>query len=402
MSKNIWVINQFGSTPKNNVGSGERFFQFGKLWSSKGHKVHLFAGSYNHHFQTPSPRKFPVVEEKIQKNFSFHWVWVTKYSPNSGILRLLNWLTFVFFLLLIPKKRYGKPDILLLTSMSLWPIINVMFLRLRYPKAKFIFEIRDFWPVEMGNMSKYNPIILIMFVLEKIGLRTCDTFVSVLPNAKIRLNEIVSKKVKPFFWIPNGIDEKLIPDIKSSTDVNNDMKFRIGYSGSMGTANCLDVVIDSALKFEDGQTEFHFFGDGPFRDKLERRCESAPWVFFHGKIKKSDLIHELYKMDALIISWRDLNLYKYGVSANKYNDYMLVGKPIISASNIPNDPVTVNNCGIQVAPENEKAITNGVKEILALTMQERKILGQNGRNYLLKNQTYSILGQKYLNILDNV
>lgn len=396
MSKNIWVINQFGSTPKNNVGSGERFYQFGKYWGSLGHKVSLFAGSYNHHFQEPSPRKFPVAEEPISENFQFNWVWVTKYNPNSGFSRLMNWLTFVFFLFFIPKRKYGKPDIILLTSMSLWPILNVVAMKIRYRKAKFFFEVRDFWPltpIQMGNMSKNHPVIIVMRRLEKIAFRLCDEFISVLPNADLRLKELVPNKKIPFHWIPNGIDEKLLD--KELDGRKEQEQLQLAYSGALGIANCMDVIIQSALKMENDKVEFHIFGDGPLRSHFEKLCQGKAWIHFHGKIPKNELMKRLQKMDVLMISWQDLDLYRYGVSANKYNDYMLAGKPILSASNIAKDPVHENGCGICTAPENVDEYIKGIHHLKSMGSEKRLEMGQKGRAYLLANQTYQVLSKKY-------
>ena len=47
-------------------------------------------------------------------------------------------------------------------------------------------------------------------------------------------------------------------------------------------------------------------------------------------------------------------LYRYGVSAQKYYDYMATGTPILSAQNGINDPVRQSGCGIIVKNEPER------------------------------------------------
>ena len=52
-------------------------------------------------------------------------------------------------------------------------------------------------------------------------------------------------------------------------------------------------------------------------------------------VSKREVVDLLDHFDVLILSWHDISLYRFGVSANKIFDYMYSGKPIIMAGNIP-------------------------------------------------------------------
>ena len=81
---------------------------------------------------------------------------------------------------------------------------------------------------------------------------------------------------------------------------------------------------------------------------------------------------------------------------------MLAGKPIISSSNIESDPVKVANCGIQTHPEDASAIANAIILMSKLTIEELRFFGENGRNYVLENQTYQKIAGKYLLLFENL
>jgi glycosyltransferase involved in cell wall biosynthesis len=115
---------------------------------------------------------------------------------------------------------------------------------------------------------------------------------------------------------------------------------------------------------------------------------------------KEDVIKLLKEVDVGFISWKNLTLYNYGIAANKYNDYMLAGLPIISASNVNDDPVVIANCGIQVPAENENRIAKAIIKLYSMSPQERKRLGENGYNYVVNHNTYNQIAEQYINCIE--
>ena len=89
-------------------------------------------------------------------------------------------------------------------------------------------------------------------------------------------------------------------------------------------------------------------------------------------------------------------LYQYGVSAQKYYDYMAAGIPILSAQNGINDPVKQSGCGIIIENTSE-GIRTGINRFLMLSEKERNEMGQRGRNYV-KSFTYEKMAEKYIEI----
>ena len=401
---NVWVINQYASTPRTNTGAGERFYYLGEYWAAvKNWNVTIFSGSFNHLFLSPPERKFPANSERVNKNLHFVWVWVNRYKSQSSIGRLVNWVSFVTCLFLVQKRRLKKPHVIILSSMSLWPVLNVMVLKIRYPDVKFIFEVRDIWPltpVYLGDFSRKHPIIMMMFWLEKMAFTICDHFVSVLPNAQLRAFEVDNNFNKGFTWIPNGITTSLLKSKSPKEDENK--IFTVVYTGAIGTANAMEYVVQAAKILEFENVRFEIYGDGPEKSDLEALAGNCKNIKFYGKIPKSEVQKKLAHADVTIISWRNSPLYKYGVSANKYNDYMLSAKPIISASAFKNDLVNVADCGIQVQPENANGIVSAIQHLKRMPLEDRKKLGQNGFSYLQQNQLYPVLGEKFIKIIKTI
>lgn len=94
-------------------------------------------------------------------------------------------------------------------------------------------------------------------------------------------------------------------------------------------------------------------------------------------------------------------IYRFGISPNKILDYMMAEKPILHSVEANNDLVQIAQCGISVEPENAKSIANGLLALSKLTNEERISMGKKGRIFVLKEQTYTVLAKKFLEVMNN-
>lgn len=399
--KNVLVINQFASVPELKMGAGERIYRMGSFLYSKGYKLTVLSAGYSHLFKVFPPNEKLFNNEK-HNEIDYVWVRLRKYKASSYLGRVLSW--FEFLIKLFFYKNKTKPDIVLVSSMSLLPIIYALWIKFRY-RAKFILEIRDIWPetpIQMGGFSRYNPLLLFLRLIEIKGYKSADFIISVLPGFNKYLQKHGIHR-KPFMWIPNGISEDISDDM-GNNPLNFDLsKFNILYTGTIGEANVLEYLVDAAslLKTEK-LIKIHIIGNGPQLETLKERASKLENVIFHMPVAKSQIQAILRSGDLCYIGWRNLNLYGYGVSANKYNDYMLSGKPILSSSSINDDPVKIGQCGIQVRPESAKEIADGIIKFLNMSSEDRELYGRNGLNYVTKNQTYTSIAKKYAEVFEIV
>lgn len=75
------------------------------------------------------------------------------------------------------------------------------------------------------------------------------------------------------------------------------------------------------------------------------------------------------------------------------------GKPVIHAVTAGNNLVRDANCGISVPAEDAGAVFEAINKMLALTQEERQKLGNNGREYVIKNHDYKFLAKKIIEFI---
>lgn len=403
-NKTIWILNMTAGKPDS--GWGERHYYFSKFWVKKGYDIKIISGSYNHLFHNqPKIENKKFTLEKVEKGITFCWVKIPKYDGGS-IYKLWSMIVFAFKILSLSSKTLGNPTHILVSSMPIFPILSGWYLKKKYKVKKLFFEIRDLWPLTpmyLNGYSKWHPMIAIMRWIESFGYKKADVIVSLLPNADKYINPI-SKDSSKFNWIPNGIDELLLKEEKlpkETVALIPKNKFIIGYTGTMGMANALEYLIEASILLKDNKAiHFVLVGDGYLKKELQTSVSANSNVTFISKINKNQVQQMLTYFDVCFVGRNNTPLFDYGVSSNKFFDYMLAKKPVISSSNKIKDPVEISGCGYLVKPESSQAISDAILKIHQLKDSERKELGEKGYNYVKKYHNFDYLSSLYVKLFE--
>jgi glycosyltransferase involved in cell wall biosynthesis len=406
MSKKIiWVLNMTSGKPDS--GWGERHYYFSKFWIKKGYEVKIISGSYNHLFKNQpeiDPNKKFTLEE-VEEGITFCWVKIPEYDVGS-VYKLWSMIRFAFRTRKLSEKLLGKPDYILVSSMPIFPIITGQFLKKKLKAKKLFFEIRDLWPLTpmyLKGYSKWHPMVLVMAWVEKFGYRKADAIVSLLPNANKYIDPI-SKDPSKYHWIPNGIDEGLLQKEALPQEIIDQVpkdKFVIGYTGTMGMANALEYLIEcSILLKENKDIHFVLVGDGYLKEELQSKVAGNDNVTFIGKINKNQVQSMLKLFSVCFVGRNNTPLFDYGVSSNKFFDYMLAKKPVISSSNKIKDPVELSGCGFVVEPESAASIKDAILKLQQMSDDEIANLSAKGYKYVKEYHNFDYLSNLYIKLFD--
>lgn len=404
-TKTIWVLNMTSGKPDS--GWGERHYYFSKFWVKKGYDVKIISGSYNHLFKNQpviDPNKKFTLEE-VEKGITFCWVKIPEYDGGS-VFKLWSMIRFAIRTRKLSTELLGNPDYILASSMPIFPVVTAWYLKRKLKAKKMFFEIRDLWPLTpmyLKGYSKWHPIVLIMAWVEKFGYRKADAIVSLLPNAYKYIDPI-SKDPSKYHWIPNGIDQELLEKEPLLPEVIQKIpkdKFIIGYTGTMGMANALEYLIDcSILLKEQKNIHFVFVGDGYLKEALQSRVADNQNVTFISKINKNQVQAMLKLFSVCFVGRNNTPLFDYGVSSNKFFDYMLAKKPVISSSNKIKDPVELSGCGYVVEPESAEAIKEAILKLQSMSPEKRDQMATKGYQYVKEFHNFDYLSNLYVKLFE--
>jgi glycosyltransferase involved in cell wall biosynthesis len=398
MIKSVWYISKYATPSK--YGFGSRHFYLAHEFNKLGYCTVVISSDSNHLAKFPKFKSI-YTQERID-GVDCRWIRTIKYKGSASFRRILSWIDFEMKLLIMPKKRIPKPDIIIVSSLSLLTILSGYLLKKRFG-CKLIFEVRDIWPltiIEEGGFNKWNPFVMLLSWVEKFGYNHSDIIVGTMPNLSEHVRKISLKEIY-CYCIPFGYDPEMynqpepLPEKYEERYIPKN-KFIVGYAGSIGRTNALDTLIDCAAKMkENSDLHFLLLGDGDLLDEYKAKVKGQKNITFAPKVKKSQVQLVIRRCQVLYFSVEDSKVWQYGLSLNKVIDYMITGKPIIASYSGYPSMINEAQCGIFVPAKDVTALTQAIRTYEKMPREQLEAIGRRGKDWLLKNRPYHKIALEY-------
>jgi glycosyltransferase involved in cell wall biosynthesis len=386
---------------------GTRHYEFARLLAARGHQVTVIASSVS--FITGAILRLPQNSGNLggEQEGGLQILRARVYSAHhkSFFHRILAFFSFMVssFWIGLGVKNV---DLVWGTSPPIFQGVTAWLLA-RLKGAKFLFEVRDIWPkfaIAVGVLK--NPILISMSEwLERFLYRRADR---VMVNSPGFIGHVTSQGAKRVELIPNGADPSMFDPSNNGLDFRHahhlEDKFIALYAGAHGMSNDLDVVLDAAKLLADAKNiRIVLLGDGKEKAALQKRAEQMQLsnVSFLPSVPKSEMSQALAAADACIAILKPLEEYKT-TYPNKVFDYMAAGRPIVLAiDGVIHEVMDAAECGIFSQPGDPSAMAQAIRQ-LASDPQTSRQMGLNGRKYLEENFSREVIGEKLVDLLEEI
>lgn len=400
--RTLWFISKYLIVPKGDEAGG-RGFELLRELAARGHRCVLFVADASHLHEAP-PFEGRYYVEKWD-GVTICWVRTVRFAKASSLRRILSWLHFEWRLLALRRraKRFGKPDTVVASSLSLFSVFSGLWFKARY-RSRLVFEVRDVWPAVLldEGWRASNPLVRLLGLVERLGYAQADVVIGTMPNLDERVREVLGpNRPKEVHCIPMGVARRTLGHPSSLPAGYADRwvpknRFVVAYAGTFGSSNAMDPIFEAAaLLAEDPGISFLMVGSGRLLERYQARCAELPNVVFAPRLAKDEVPALLKRSDLLIFSAHPAGSWRYGQSLNKLVDYMLAGKPVLAAYTGFQSMVNEAGCGTFVPAGDAGAIAREVRRYAAMDPRERDAIGERGRSWIIANRSFDRLAEDY-------
>lgn len=363
---------------------------------------------------TPEPTRgisFEIRRQYKRKRFEEQYYGFLKVhrfpmfrESNKSVIRAFRYIlcSFIQFI----KGCYAE-DINVIFVTSTPPIQGAMAAMLKkVKKVPFVYCLQDVFPDSLIGTRLTQRGSLVWKVgrwIENFTYNNADTIIVISQDFK---RNIIAKGVpeEKIVVIYNWVDEDTVinvdrADNKLFNRYNlNRRKFYVTYCGNLGLTQNLDMLLEVAKELHSIE-DIHFvlIGEGVYKETLKG-------LIAKGKIKNVKLIpFQSYEDISHVFSLGDVGLVisKPGVGENslpsKTWSIMSASRPVLASfdENELKEIIEGNRCGIFTKAGNKNEFKNAIMTLYN-NPDECRMLGINGRKFILENLTRAKSTSKYI------
>ena len=387
-----------------------RASELSRHWANMGHDVTVLTGFPNHPTGVV-PREYAakfrrlVVREEISA-VNVVRTWLLPFPNRKAYERILNYSSFCLSAA-STGLLVSRPDVVIASSPQLLVGLSGLWLA-RCKRVPFVFEVRDLWPESLAAVGAGDGDSMLHRTLAKIAgflYRNCDRLVVVTPAFEDHLIKYWDLPRNKISVIENGVETDLFTPVLK-TDLRKrwdaEKKFVVSYIGTMGMAHGLETVITAAAKLRDTNPEILFLlvGEGAEKERIvalakERSLNNLQFV---DQQPREEIPAYIAASDACLVPLKKTDVFKT-VIPTKMLEFMSCARPVIlGVAGQARTILEEARGGISIEPEDPQALADAIC-YLAANRDHARILGENGREYIVRKFSRRQTAEKYIRML---
>lgn len=275
---------------------------------------------------------------------------------------------------------------------------------------RFVYELRAFWEdaaVDQNKTSARSVRYRVSQKLENYVVHRADAVVGISQSI---LDELKKRKVDPakLFHVPNGVDtEKFSPvsrDASLATRLGLGNEPVLGFIGSLyrweGVAWLVRAVAE--LRRRGTACKLLIVGDGeemPAVREAVSELNAGDFIQVLGRVPHDEIEHYYSVVDVLVYPRHRIRLTEL-VTPLKPLEAMALGKAILGSDvGGIRELVQPEETGVLYRADNVEDFCAQAKRLLSETSLQRR-LGEQAREFILREKDWDVLAQRYTNIYD--
>lgn len=406
MEKSIKLLTEYFHPEP--ASTGKLMTQLVDGLSKKGFDVEV----YTHQPRYRGKRKKKLPGRDMYNGIKINRLSCIQLDKGNLLFRIINWLSFSFYLLISLSSKSSKDILLIVTNPPILPFVGLLFNVIR--GQRFIPIIYDVYPdiaVALEVVEENSFFVKLWKKLNNVLYGKASKIVVI--GTRMR-QTIINNSEAEFFEskievIHNWENPKMIKPLNKEDNTfakknRYNKVLTVLYSGNFGLYNDLFTVVHAAEKVQNLPVKFVFIGDGAQKKKLKRivRNKDLENVDFHPYQPLDRLPETLTCADISVVS-EDKRVNGLCSSSKLYSS-LASGQAVLALVNKDSDVAEIIrrcDCGFIVNHGDVDQMVNHLKFFLR-NRSELKKMGMRARKHFEKNYTVKHSVEKYAKMLKEV
>lgn len=308
-------------------------------------------------------------------------------ARKTGAFNLMrNYLSFVWHANKKAKKINKDFDIIYVFEVSPITVALPAIKLKKILNIPVIMNVQDLWPENIVAVTRINNAFIISIVDKLVNYiyKHCDLLLCASPSFVERITKRGIDQSKVKYWPQYSIVSKSNLD----SNIFNNGKFNITFTGNIGEAQGIDIAIQAADKLRNENIHWNFIGNGRSKEKMEllvKKLNLESCISFYGFIEENKIPQYLESSDAALLILKPDPIFEMTIPA-KLQTYLSCGVPILGCVNGEGKKIIEDaHCGIISQEISVESLVKATKELINLDQQEVNNYKLNAYQYGLNN-----------------
>jgi glycosyltransferase involved in cell wall biosynthesis len=391
-----------------------RAVELARHWVRAGHEVTVLTGFPNHPTGVVPPEwrsrwRRLVYSEQVD---GIHVVrtWLLPLPNRKAHERILNYSSFCISAAL-RGLTIARPDVVIATSPQLLVGLSGWWIA-RWKSTPFVLEVRDLWPESLTAVGVGDESSFLHRALSKIAnflYYNSQHIVVVTPAFKSFLIDQWKVSAPKISIVENGVETSLFTPQSVESRLKGELglegKFVVCYVGTMGMAHGLDTLVLAAESLQANHPAIAFLlvGEGADKERIRKLAEERGLrnLAFVDQQPREKIPAFIAASDACLVLLKKTKLFET-VIPTKMLEFMACAHPVIlGVEGQAREILDKAQAGIAIEPENARDLVEAILR-LAADASLRKMLGANGRQYIVDHCSRERTARDYIAVLTRV